>query len=127
MNALGIDVEEWYHISGLDFPEGLSEKFESRIVVNTEKILDLLNRIQTKATFFVLGVIAERFPDLIKKINSDGHEIASHGYLHQRLALQDRETYRADIRRGKSLLEDQIGTAVLGYRAPSYSITRETS
>jgi len=126
MNALGIDVEEWYHISGLDFPEGLSEKFESRIVVNTEKILDLLNRIQTKATFFVLGVIAERFPDLIKKINSDGHEIASHGYMHKEIHKHSKESFREDIRKSISVLRSITGKAPWGYRAPNFSIIPET-
>ena len=128
-NYLTIDVEDYFHVSAFEkiSPPSTWAGRECRVERNTEFILNILDEYQVKATFFILGWVAERYPQLTRKIADQGHEIASHGYLHQRLALQDRETYRADITRGKSLLEDQIGTAVLGYRAPSYSITRETS
>ncbi len=128
-NYLTIDVEDYFHVSAFEKispPETWGGR-ECRVERNTDLILNILNEYNVKATFFILGWVAERYPQLTRKIAEQGHEIASHGYLHQRLALQDRETYRADIRRGKGLLEDQIGIAVLGYRAPSYSITRETS
>ena len=127
-NYLTIDVEDYFHVSAFEkisSPETWAGR-ECRVERNTDLILNILDEHNVKATFFILGWVAERYPQLTKKIAAQGHEIASHGYLHQRLTLQDRETYRADIRRGKSLLEDQIGTAVLGYRAPSYSITRQT-
>lgn len=128
-NYLTIDVEDYFHVSAFEkisTPETWGGR-ECRVEKNTELILNMLDEYNVKATFFILGWVAERYLQLSKTIAERGHEIASHGYLHQRVALQDRETYRADIRRGKSLLEDQIGAAVLGYRAPSYSITRETS
>jgi len=128
-NYLTIDVEDYFHVSAfekLSAPDTWGGR-ECRVERNTDLVLSLLADKNVKATFFILGWVAERYPQLTKTIASLGHEVASHGYLHQRVALQDRETYRQDIRRGKGLLEDQIGAPVLGYRAPSYSITRQTS
>ncbi|SEA44685.1 polysaccharide deacetylase family protein, PEP-CTERM locus subfamily [Desulfuromusa kysingii] len=128
-NYLTIDVEDYFHVSAfekLSAPETWAGR-ECRVERNTDLVLSLLADNEVKATFFILGWVAERYPQLAVKIANLGHEVASHGYLHQRVALQDRETYKQDIRRGKGLLEDQIGAAVLGYRAPSYSITRQTS
>jgi polysaccharide deacetylase family protein (PEP-CTERM system associated) len=128
INFLTIDVEDYYHVSAFEkiSPPVTWAGRESRVERNTELILSMLDELSVKATFFVLGWVAQRFPQLTRKIAEQGHEIASHGYLHQRVALQNRETYRQDIRRAKALLEDQIGAEVLGYRAPSYSITRQT-
>ena len=128
-NYLTIDVEDYFHVSAFEkqSPPQTWAGRECRVERNTDKVLALLDQAGVKATFFILGWVAERYPQLTKKIANLGHEIASHGFLHQRVALQDRETYRQDIRRGKALLEDQVGKAVIGYRAPSYSITRETS
>jgi polysaccharide deacetylase family protein (PEP-CTERM system associated) len=128
-NYLTIDVEDYFHVSAfekLSTPETWGGR-ECRVERNTDLVLSLLAEKDVKATFFILGWVAERYPQLTRKIAELGHEVASHGYLHQRVALQDRETYRQDIRRGKALLEDQIGAPVLGYRAPSYSITRQTA
>ncbi|NOQ51992.1 MAG: DUF3473 domain-containing protein [Desulfuromonadaceae bacterium] len=127
-NYLTIDVEDYFHVSAFEkiSPPATWAGRESRVGRNTDRVLALLDASSVKATFFVLGWVAEKFPQITKKIAAQGHEIASHGYLHQRVALQDRQTYRADIRRSKSLLEDQTGEQVLGYRAPSYSITRQT-
>ena len=127
-NYLTIDVEDYFHVSAFEkiSPPATWAGWECRVERNTDLILDILDELNVKATFFILGWVAERYPQLIKKIAAENHEIASHGYLHQRVASQNRETYRTDVRRGKALLEDQIGTAVLGYRAPSYSITRQT-
>lgn len=127
-NYLTIDVEDYYHVSAFEKispPSTWSER-ESRVEGNTEKVLALLSDHSVKATFFILGWVAEREPRLVRTIADQGHEIASHGYLHQRVALQDRLTYRDDIRKAKTILEDISGQQVLGYRAPSYSITRET-
>ena len=127
-NYLSIDVEDYFHVSAFETisgPETWSAR-ECRVERNTDLILDILDESQTKATFFILGWVAERYPQLVRTIVDRGHEVASHGYLHQRVALQDRETYRQDIRRSKALLEDQTGRTILGYRAPSYSITRLT-
>ncbi len=127
-NYLTIDVEDYFHVSAFEkiSPPATWAGRESRVGRNTDRVLALLDASSVKATFFVLGWVAEKFPQITKKIAVQGHEIASHGYLHQRVALQDRQTYRQDIRRSKSLLEDQTGEQVLGYRAPSYSITRQT-
>ena len=128
-NYLTIDVEDYFHVSAFENispPETWGGR-ECRVERNTELILNILDEYNVKATFFVLGWVAERYPQLTKTIAAQGHEIASHGYLHQRVALQDRKTYRDDIRRGKKILENQTGVPVLGYRAPSYSITRKTS
>lgn len=128
-NYMTIDVEDYFHVSAFEkqSPPDTWGGRECRVERNTDKVLELLDVADVKATFFILGWVAERFPQITRKIAALGHEVASHGYLHQRVALQDRETYRQDIRRGKALLEDQIGKPVLGYRAPSYSITRQTS
>ena len=128
-NYLTIDVEDYFHVSAFEKispPETWAGR-ECRVESNTDLILSLLDEHGVKATFFILGWVAERYPQLTKKIAEQGHEIACHGYLHQRLSLQKREEYREDIRKAKGILEDQIGAAVFGYRAPSYSITRETS
>ena len=127
-NFLTIDVEDYFHVSAFEAqspPDSWSRR-ECRVKNNTDLILELLNEFEIKATFFVLGWVADHYPQVTRRIAEQGHEVASHGYLHQRVALQDRETYRQDIRRSKALLEDQIGKPVLGYRAPSYSITRQT-
>ncbi len=128
-NYLTIDVEDYFHVSAFETisPPKTWEEKVCRVEKNTDLILNILEEYNTKATFFILGWVAERYPQLAKKIADLGHEVASHGYLHQRVATQDRVTYREDIRKGKSILEDQIGDRVYGYRAPSYSITRETS
>lgn len=127
-NYLTIDVEDYYHVSAFEkiSPPSTWAGRESRVEANTDKVLALLDERSVKATFFILGWVAERHPQLVKQIAQQGHEIASHGYQHQRVALQDRETYKSDIRRSKAILEDQAGTEVIGYRAPSYSITRQT-
>ena len=124
VNYLSIDVEDYFHVSAF---ESLSPPAswcgrELRVEKNTDKILSILNAQSVKATFFVLVWVAEHCSDLVKRIAAQGHEIASHGYGHQRVCNQSREEFREDIRHSKALLEDISGHAVLGYRAPSYSI-----
>ncbi len=127
-NYLTIDVEDYFHVSAFEkqSPPNSWAGRECRVERNTDKVLALLDEQDIKATFFILGWVAEHYPQVTKKIAGQGHEVASHGYLHQRVGLQQRDAYRQDIRRGKALLEDQSGQAVHGYRAPSYSITRQT-
>lgn len=127
-NYLTIDVEDYYHVSAFEkmSPPDTWSSRESRVERNTDLVLSILDEHSTKATFFILGWVAEKHPHLTRRIADQGHEIASHGYLHQRVALQDRRTYRDDIRRSKDILEGQTGRQVFGYRAPSYSITRQT-
>ncbi len=123
-----IDVEDYYHVSAFEkiSPPSTWEGRESRVERNTDLVLAILDEASVKATFFVLGCVADRFPSLVKCIATAGHEIASHGYGHQRVCNQTREEFRDDVRRSKGLLEDISGGQVCGYRAPSYSISRDT-
>lgn len=126
-NYLSIDVEDYFHVSAF---ENVSlrcvwDKRELRVEENTERILDRLSEANVKATFFVLGWVAAQCPQLIKRIAAEGHEVASHGFSHRRVCHQSREEFRNDIRKSKDLLEDLTGHLVLGYRAPSYSISPE--
>jgi len=127
-NALSIDLEEYFQIhalSGLIDPETWTE-FPPSVEENTMRILDLLEERQIKTTFFCLGWIARHHKDVIRRIHRMGHEIASHGYAHQVIYSQDRDNFRQDVSSAKNILEDIIGEAVIGYRAPTYSITHET-
>jgi polysaccharide deacetylase family protein (PEP-CTERM system associated) len=99
---------------------------ESRVEKSVYKIIDLFERFETRATFFVLGCIASEHPDLIKKIHARGHEIASHGYAHKLIYNNSPEQFRKDISRSKEVLENIVGEGVIGYRAPSYSITQQS-
>lgn len=128
VNYLSIDVEDYFQVSAFEAisPASTWGTRESRVERNTDKILSVLSMHSVKATFFVLGWVAQQFPDLVKRIASDGHEVASHGYGHQRVCNQSRQEFREDIRRSKNLLEDITGKPVFGYRAPSYSISRDT-
>ena len=123
-NAITIDVEDYFQVSAFEnnIDRGDWDRLEHRVVKNVERILALLDEHQVKATFFVLGWVAERYPELVKSIINNGHELASHGYGHQRVTLLTRDEFRDDLVRAKGILEDISGTAIQGYRAPSYSI-----
>jgi len=125
LNALTIDVEDYYHVSAFEavVPFADWERYESRVEKNTHRILDLLDAHTTKATFFVLGWVVERHPELIRTLVARGHEVASHGYAHRRVYTQTPEQFRTETRRSKRLLEDTLGQPIRGYRAASYSIT----
>ena len=125
LNALTIDVEDYYHVSAFEAVVPLAdwERYESRVEKNTHRILDLLDAHTTKATFFVLGWVAERHPGLMRTLVARGHEVASHGYAHRRVYTQTPEQFRTETRRSKRLLEDTLGQPIRGYRAASYSIT----
>jgi polysaccharide deacetylase family protein (PEP-CTERM system associated) len=128
INYLSIDVEDYFHVSAFESVSPPSSWYsrELRVENNTDKILSALSTKSVKATFFILGWVGEQCRGLVKRIASEGHEIASHGYGHQRVCNQSREMFREDIRRSKMLLEDITGLEVFGYRAPSYSISRNT-
>jgi len=126
VNALGIDVEEWYHLCGLNMPTGVSDDYQSRVMRNTERILKLLEKLETKATFFILGILAEKFPALVQEINDAGHEVASHGYHHLEIGKHTKESFREDLIKSMDVLQSITGKPVLGYRAPGFSIMRET-
>ena len=122
---LSFDIEDWFHSSDVaPFLNGDDwENNELRVVRNTLKLLDILNTYNKKATFFVLGWVAEKVPELIYRIYAQGHEIASHGYSHKLIYKMSKEEFRADVRKSKGILEDIVGTNIIGYRAPDFSIS----
>ncbi len=119
--VVSFDVEDW--------PQSTWDRslpISDRAARNAEKVLELLAARGRTATLFVLGKFAERFPDLIRRMHAAGHEIASHGYGHVEIFTQSPEVFRDDVERSKKLLEDTIGAEVVGYRAPDFSIIRES-
>lgn len=126
INAMSVDVEDYFQVQALSKQVDRSDwdSIPTRVEANTDRILALFDAKDTKATFFTLGWVAERFPSLIRRIVDQGHELASHGYAHFRADSQDSPTFREDIRKTKALLEDTGGTPVIGYRAATFSIGR---
>jgi polysaccharide deacetylase family protein (PEP-CTERM system associated) len=127
-NVFSVDVEDYYQVSAFEkvIPKEDWGAWESRVVANTMKILELLETARVRGTFFILGMVAEQHPHLVRDIHSAGHEIASHGYAHQRIHLQTPEVFREDVRRSKEILESITGEEICAYRAPSFSITKKT-
>mgnify|MGYP006266104117 CR=1 FL=1 len=128
VNALSVDIEDYFQVYAFsrvidraDWPH-----YPSRVEANTDRILALFEEAGAKATFFTLGMIAERFPTLIRRIADQGHELASHGWEHYHVFEQDRKAFAADVERTKKTLEDVGGVAVNGYRAASFSINQNT-
>ena len=123
-NALTIDVEDYFQVSAMApyIDRADWDQRECRVEHNIDRILQLLSAKQTHATFFTLGWVAERYPEMVRRIVREGHELASHGYGHQRVTDLAESEFYDDIRRAKDLLEDIGGQPVLGYRAPSFSI-----
>jgi len=128
LHCMSFDVEEHFQVSAFDSPMRRRhwDQFESRVERNTRCILDVLAQRNVHATFFILGWIAERHQDFVREIARQGHENACHGYGHELLLSQTPDQFRTDIRRAKAILEDITGRAVLGYRAPSFTIMPET-
>lgn len=124
INALTIDVEDYFQVSAMApyINRADWDRCECRVEHNIDRILQLLAAKNTRATFFTLGWIAERYPDMVRRIVREGHELASHGYGHQRVSDLTEAEFFEDITRSKGLLEDLGGQRVLGYRAPSFSI-----
>ena len=124
VNVLSVDVEEYFQVSAFEsvIPSEAWESWPSRVEAATDGLLELFAAAGVHITFFTLGWIAERHPQLIRRMSEQGHEVACHGYNHTRATTQTREQFRADIARSKALLEDIIGAPVLGYRAASFSI-----
>ena len=124
VNALTIDVEDYFQVSAFapHIARSSWDARECRVERNMGRILEMLSETQTKATFFTLGWLAERYPQLVRLIVEEGHELASHGYGHERASDLSEQDFFEDIQRAKSLLEDMGGVAVKGYRAPSFSI-----
>lgn len=127
-NYLSIDVEDYFQVAAFDkiVEVGEWDGFESRVERNTSILLSMLDSQDVKATFFVVGWIAERYPDLVKKIWENGHKIGCHSHMHQKIYTLTPDEFREDTKRAKSILEDIIGHLVEGYRAPSYSITKKS-
>jgi polysaccharide deacetylase family protein (PEP-CTERM system associated) len=125
VNAMTIDVEDYFHVSVFDglVPRHRWEQMESRVCANTDRLLAIFNESGVQATFFVLGWVAERFPHLVRAIAAEGQEIASHGYAHRLVYDLTPRQFREDIKRSKGVIQDATSSPVMGYRAPSYSIT----
>ena len=127
-NALSVDVEDWFQVGAFERVIDKADwgHLQSRVAANTDAVLDLFARADVKATFFTLGWVAERCPRQMRRIVADGHEIASHGWDHQRVFTMDAEGFRADLRRARHAIEQAGGVPVTGYRAPSFSIDTRT-
>jgi polysaccharide deacetylase family protein (PEP-CTERM system associated) len=124
VNAMTIDVEDYFHVSVFDglIPRDRWSLLESRVAANTERILAIFGEAGIRATFFILGWVAERYPEVVRQIAWSGHEIASHGYGHRLVYDMTPRQFREDLRRAKNVLQMASGVPVHGYRAPSYSI-----
>jgi len=127
-NAFTIDVEDWFQVAA--FASVLDRKdwdrFECRVERNVDQLLQALDENGVKATFFTLGWIAQRYPDMVRRIVAQGHELASHGFAHHMIHELSREQFTDDVARAKTLLEQISGTSVIGYRAPSFSVGPRT-
>lgn len=127
-NALSIDLEDWFCVYNLSqvIKREEWENYDLRVVENTKRILSLLDRHQVTATFFVLGWIAEQAPDLIREIDQRGHEIATHGYSHTVITAMTPESYEEDLKKAIQITKQCVDQEILGYRAPSFTITPKT-
>ncbi len=128
VNALSVDVEDWFQVGAFEHSIRREDwgTLEHRVEANTDAVLALFERSGVKATFFTLGWVAERYPALVRRIAEAGHEVASHGWDHQRVFTMGPEQFRADLAAARRALEDASGTRVTGYRAPSFSIDART-
>jgi polysaccharide deacetylase family protein (PEP-CTERM system associated) len=128
VNGFSVDVEDWYQVADFDAVVARDDwdRYESRVARNTDRMLQLCDEAGVKGTFFVLTWNAERHPDVVRRIAAAGHEVASHGYGHRLVYELSPEEFRQDVGRAKALLEDLTGTPILGYRAPSFSITAKS-
>jgi polysaccharide deacetylase family protein (PEP-CTERM system associated) len=127
-NVMSVDVEDWFCVYNLSrlIPYADWDKCESRVERNTLRLLEIFRRHDIEATFFVLGWIADRFPDLVKEIERGGHEVATHGYSHRLLTFMQPGEFRADLERSLEVLAKATSQKVRGFRAPSFSLTRKT-
>jgi polysaccharide deacetylase family protein (PEP-CTERM system associated) len=128
LNVMSVDLEDWFCAHNLSrlIPYADWDKCESRVERSTSRLLDLFRAYQVEATFFVLGWVADRFPDLVREIERLGHEIATHGYSHRLLTCMRPEEFRQDLQRSLEVLAKVTSQAVRGFRAPSFSLTRKT-
>lgn len=128
LNALTFDVEDYFQVSAFDrlVPRSRWDRYETRVSESTDRVLAVLADADVRATFFVLGWVAERFPGLVRRIAAAGHELASHGYGHRLVYELTPEEFREDLRRSRAAIEACVARPVVGYRAPSYSITAKS-
>ncbi len=127
-NAFSIDVEDYFQVSGFEsrVARGDWDNRPSRVVKNTRRLLEMLEKHRVTATFFVLGWVAEKFPELVADIDAGGHEIGTHSYWHHLIYDQTPDEFRDDLRRSRDVLENITGRPVIAFRAPSFSITRRS-
>lgn len=128
LNALTVDVEDYYHVSGFEnvIDRATWDDLPSRVGSSTERLLDIMAEAKVRATFYILGWVAERQPSLVRAIRAGGHEIGSHSYAHRLIYEQTPEEFREDLRRSIDVLQDILGEPITLYRAPSFSITRQS-
>lgn len=128
LNALTIDVEDYYHVTGFErcLSRSRWDEMPVRVGDSTRRVLDLLADAGVRGTFFILGWVAERHPDLVRAIHTAGHEIGCHSYAHRLIYEQTPKEFRADLRQARLVLEDIVGETVVAYRAPSFSITHRS-
>jgi polysaccharide deacetylase family protein (PEP-CTERM system associated) len=128
VNGLSVDVEDWFQVGAFEkvIDRGEWDSIKTRVEDNVYRVIDLFAEADVSATFFTLGWVARRHPNMIRRIADAGHELASHGYDHARVFTFTRAEFAADIRKAREVIEDCAGVAVTGYRAPSFSIDRRT-
>ena len=128
VNGLSVDVEDWFQVGAFEdvIARGEWDSIKTRVEDNVYRVLDLFAAADVRATFFTLGWVAQRHPEMIRRIVAGGHEIASHGYDHARVFTFTRAEFAEDIRKARAIIEDCAGVAVTGYRAPSFSIDGRT-
>jgi polysaccharide deacetylase family protein (PEP-CTERM system associated) len=128
LNAFSVDVEDYFQVGAFEdaIPRDSWNRFEPRVERNTRRLLDLCAEHGVKGTFFTLGWVAERWPGLVRDIHAAGHELGTHGQDHRRVTRMTPAEFREDVRRSKRTIEEIAGVEVIGYRAPNYSIVRET-
>ncbi len=126
VNVMSVDVEEWFQVTNFEkvIPRASWDDCPPRVAEVLPRLLDIFMRHHVRATFFVLGWIAERYPGLVRRISDEGHEVASHGYDHRLVRVMTRGEFRADLGRSRDILQQVLGRAVHGYRAPSYSFPK---
>jgi len=128
INGLSVDVEDYFHAEAMSacVARDKWDSMESRVVRNTRRVLELLAAHNSRGTFFVLGWVAERFPELVREIQSAGHELACHSYWHRLIYRLSPEEFREDTRHAKCAIEDAAGCQVAGYRAPTFSVVKQS-
>ncbi len=128
INAFSVDVEDYFQVSNFNsfIHKDCWQNFSLRVQKNIEDLLEILSQFDVKGTFFILGWVAEKLPEIVLDIHREGHEIACHGYQHELVYDLGPEKFREDIRKSKIILQDISGQKVIGYRAPSYSITKNS-